>query len=77
MNRYWSHFCLYWGWGLFALTLNEITEEFEKNNWPIAAFADDEEMEKLIEDWAKLGPVQIITAEEMNQHLAPGVPLFS
>lgn len=69
MNRYWSHFCLFWGWGLFALILKEISEEFEKNNWPISNFADDAEMKKLIEEWAKAGPVSIITAEEMNEHL--------
>lgn len=77
MSRYWSHFCLYWGRGLFALTIHEIGDEFNDNNWPIADFADSKEMEKLIDDWAKVGPVPIVTAEEMNQHLAPGAPLFS
>lgn len=76
MNRYWSHFCLFWGWGLFALILKEMVEEFEKNNWPIAGFADDAEMEKLIEEWSKVGPVSIITAEEMNEHLTPGTDPF-
>jgi hypothetical protein len=77
MNRYWSHFCLYWGWGLFALSIHEIGDEFNKNGWPIADFASSEEMEKLIDDWAKVGPVPIIAAEEMNQHLPPGEELFS
>ncbi|HEY6291247.1 MAG TPA: hypothetical protein VI455_06740 [Terriglobia bacterium] len=76
MNRYWSHFCLYWGWGLFALIILEVDDEFKKNGWPIADFADAKEMEHLIENWAKLGPVPIITAEEMNQHIEPGVARF-
>ncbi len=76
MNRYWSHFCLFWGWGLFALILKEIGEEFEKNNWPIASFADDGEMKQLIEEWSKAGPVSIITAEEMNEHFTPGTDPF-
>jgi hypothetical protein len=49
----------------------------KKNKWPIDDFAKSEDVEKLIEDWARGGPIAIITAEEMNQHLAPGAVPFS
>src|ERR1700688_3084081 len=48
MNEYWLRFALYWGWGLFALTLNEVCEEFSLNDWPIADFPNPVAMEKLI-----------------------------
>jgi hypothetical protein len=77
MNEYWLRFALYWGWGLFALTLNEVCEEFGQNDWPIADFPDPVAMEKLIVEWGEAGKVPIITPEEMNQHVQPGEHPFS
>jgi Family of unknown function (DUF5677) len=76
MNRYWARFALYWGFGIFALTLLEIAEEFEKNDWPIGDVSDTDEFERLVDEWGSAGKIPIITPEEMNQHLAPGESAF-
>jgi hypothetical protein len=77
MNEYWLRFALYWGWGLFALALNEVCEEFGLNDWPIVDFPDPVAMEKLIDEWGEAGKAPIITPEEMNQHVQPGEHPFS
>jgi Family of unknown function (DUF5677) len=77
MNEYWLRFTLYWGLGLFALTLLEVSEEFEANSWPISDVADQTTFDNLIQEWGEAGKFPIITPGEMNQHLQPGERPFS
>jgi hypothetical protein len=77
MNEYWLRFTLYWGLGLFALTLLEVSEEFEANSWPMSDVADQTTFDNLIQEWGEAGKFPIITPEEMNQHLQPGERPFS
>jgi hypothetical protein len=77
MNEYWLRFTLYWGLGLFGLTLLEVIQEFETNSWPIADVANQTTFDGLIQEWGEAGKLPIITPEEMNQHLQPGERPFS
>jgi Family of unknown function (DUF5677) len=75
MNRYWSRFALFWGTRVLALTAAEILDEFgdHESEWPMTDLAelDPHTVEQMLRKISESGYVQIITAEELNQHIPP------
>lgn len=75
MNNYWSRFALFWGTRVLALTAAEILDEFgdHEDEWSMTDLGelDTGAIEKMLRKVSDSGYVQIITAEELNQHIPP------